>query len=408
MKPLKIVITVDRYSVGLRYFEYFLAREATARGHSVTVFAFGPRLRGGRTVVDGGFRVVYLPYLFCLTSWLWVPAPGAVLTLVRSLREIQPDVLHCMPLFSPLSVVATALTRRRRTAKVGSLFSGDLFMNHGYDKLRFNLIRIIVKSWVAKRADLVFALSDHLKGLLVEWFALPLSMIRVLPLGTDPREFRPDRALRARTRRALGLSDGDVVLVYSGKFIPDKGLDLLLRAVARLPGSAPIAKVLMVGSGSQAYQRHLERLSRELGLEGRVIFHRFVPREELAALYNAADVAVWPGTHSISMVDAVSAGLPLVMTPKFPAARSLIKDGNGLWFKGGDLDGLAAAVSSLVGDRGFRLEMGSRSRALAERELGWAAIASRYLDAYAAVLGPGSPRHVPEPDRTIALSTVAE
>ena len=383
--PLRVVITVDSYKVDLRYFEYFLARELTRRGHSVTILAFGPRISGGSTISDEGFRVVYLPYLFTLTKWFWIPTPRAIRTIMECLREVNPDVIHCMPLYSPLSLASMTFATRAKTVIVGTLFSGDLFLQHGYDKVRFNFIRNIVKNRLAKRVDLFFSLSEYLKRLLIDWFRLPASKIEVVPLGTDPDLFRPDRSLRLKARSTLDLNDRDVVLVYSGKFIPDKGLELLLRAESRISESNPDVKVLLVGKGEISYENSLKDLCRQLGIADKVVFHPFVPREELASLYNAADVAVWPGTHSISMVDAIAVGLPLVLTPKFPAADSLIKDGNGFSFKAGDLDGLVAVLKELVDNEQLRLDMGRRSRDLAERELSWTAIGSKYLDEYEAL-----------------------
>lgn len=383
---LNIIITVDRYKPSLRYFEYFLARELAISGHNVTVLTFGPRLRGGSTEREEGFRVVYLPYLFTLTSWFWIPAPGALASVARVIRDAKPDVMHCMPLYSPLSLVSAALAGPG-VVRVGSVFSGDLFMKHAYDKVRFNLIRAIVKGWVAGRADAFFALSGYLKARLTEWFAIPEDEIRVVPLGTDPDQFMPDRSLRARARSDLGFSRRDVVLVYSGKFIPDKGIELLLAAERDLAKSHPEAKVLLVGTGPAAYVEGLRGLCRELGIADKVTFHPFVARDELAALYNASDIAVWPGTHSISMVDAVSVGLPLVMTPKFPAWTSLIRNGNGLAFRAGELDDLVAALEPLVACERLRLEMGKKSRALARRELDWASIGKTYLDAYKGLVG---------------------
>ena len=109
--------------------------------------------------------------------------------------------------------------------------------------------------------------------------------VRIVPLGTEPAQFRPGVAPEA-IRRRYGL-DGGRWLLTVARLVPHKGVDVTLHALAGLAGDHPDLRYAVVGRGD--HQPALESLARELGLKDRVRFLTEVNDADLPAIYNAAD-----------------------------------------------------------------------------------------------------------------------
>jgi glycosyltransferase involved in cell wall biosynthesis len=136
----------------------------------------------------------------------------------------------------------------------------------------------------------------------------------VIPQGIE-RVPAPDPTQRAAARRALGLDPTGPVIVFFGKVLPYKGVDLLVDAVAALPASIAV-QVLVVGEcRDDALRVDLEDRATRAGERVRTRFS-FVPDAELADYLRAADLAVFPFrsvTNSSSVATALGAGLPVII-----------------------------------------------------------------------------------------------
>jgi glycosyltransferase involved in cell wall biosynthesis len=138
----------------------------------------------------------------------------------------------------------------------------------------------------------------------------------------------------------------------------------------------------LVGAGDS--QSDFEALARTLGIEERVHFAGFVPRTEIGSHFSAAHAFASPSYcegMSIAVLEAMSAGLPVVVT-RTGGTDELVQEGeNGLTFDWADVDALAGHLRSLATDRAFARRMGVAARARA-LSFSWDAIAQRYLDLF--------------------------
>jgi len=93
------------------------------------------------------------------------------------------------------------------------------------------------------------------------------------------------------------------------------------------------------------------------------------------------DIGVWPGGPSISIVEAASTGLPVVIQSS-PVEIYSIEYRNGFTFGQGSVDELRKCLNTLITDARLRADMGRRSRLLVEEKLNWKKITLQYLEAY--------------------------
>jgi glycosyltransferase involved in cell wall biosynthesis len=165
------------------------------------------------------------------------------------------------------------------------------------------------------------------------------------------------RADRAALRERLALEG--CVFLYVGRLEPEKGLDVLIRAMGDVPG-----QLVLIGSGS------LEPELRAAAGEAIRIVGQLT-RDELVPWYATADALVLPSRSEpwgMVLNEGAAAGLPLVSTDAAGAAHDLIEPGgNGFRVPADDVAALAVALRALATDPELRQVFGERSREVAER-----------------------------------------
>jgi len=242
---------------------------------------------------------------------------------------------------------------------------------------RYIISRSIMGLFSESRAGAVFAISPGIGLLVRRFFGVPKSKIRLLPLGGDVHTFQYSGTKRRELRESLGLSDDSTVVIYTGRIIPSKELHVLLSAVDNLSKQFDEMRLLVVTDD----KKELNRLTSDLACKECLIHHPLVSHDELPGLFSAADIAVWPGSPSISIAEAVSVGLPVIVK-KSPFTSYLLSNQNGFAFEGGNVDDLTRKLQILVEDTKLRSDMARQSRNLAERKLNWRVIAENFIRVY--------------------------
>jgi glycosyltransferase involved in cell wall biosynthesis len=205
--------------------------------------------------------------------------------------------------------------------------------------------------------------------------------VRVFANTVDVDEFAADAQRLAPSRpdlrRPLGAGASDVVVLSVARLAPEKGLDVLVRAVA----GAADPRLLLVVAGGGAERARLERLARDLGV--RLVLVGDVEWERIVQLYVAADVFALLSERepwAVVVNEAAACGLPLVLSDRVGAAHDLLRDGeNGSLVAAGDVDAAAAALRELAADPELRRVQGARSRELA-RDWGYGPSVDGFLD----------------------------
>lgn len=180
----------------------------------------------------------------------------------------------------------------------------------------------------------------------------------VIPqFGVDPDLFKPDR--QKEDSRERGLAIGCVA-----RLLEDKGVDVLLRAIAGLPG---VWRLYILGVGP--HRAILETLVRELALTDRVIFDSPIASARMPAYLNGLDVLVlpsrtrpnWKEQFGRVLVEAMACGIPVIGSTcgEIP---NVIGDA-GLTFPEENATALRDALMRLQRDEALRHELAARGRA---------------------------------------------
>ena len=155
---------------------------------------------------------------------------------------------------------------------------------------------------------------------------------------------------------------------------PRKGINFLLHALSILAGRGVAAHCLVAGGGSMLRQN--QRLAARLQVENRVTFAGFVG--DVRSILEATDVFVFPaveeGAGSLSVLEAMSVGAPMVITKIDGLPEDVEHGESGLLVPSQDPVALADALEKLLGDRDLARRLGRGARAAYERKFSMAAM----------------------------------
>lgn len=348
-----------------------IALQMAALGHQVTILTSAHRSlprrerRGGveirriRTLRRGLDRSNLLEIgLFMASACFWA--------LFHPKAETPDAVVAFFGI--PGGPPALLLSLRHRIPYVVSLRGGDVPGLSSRIRLYHRVMRpLTLLVW--RRAARVIANSRHAAQLARA--TAPETVIELVPNGVDSEAFAPIDAVRP--------GEG-VRMLYVGRLTRgEKGLDVLLRAVAELSGeSGPHLEIH--GDGHDRVE--LEALVRSLGLAHQVSFHGWADRAALPAIYRGADLFTIAsreeGMPNV-VLEAMASGLPVVGTA-IAGIEDLVVDGiTGRLVPSEDPAAFAAAVRELAADPELRREMGRAGRRRVEADFTWRRVAEAYL-----------------------------
>jgi glycosyltransferase involved in cell wall biosynthesis len=176
-------------------------------------------------------------------------------------------------------------------------------------------------------------------------------------------------------------------LLFVGRLIPYKGVELLLRAVEIAARRFSI-ELDIVGGEDPVYKDFLLKLIRELQLKSSVNFRGPVPREQLPSLYRRADVFCFPtlcDTYGIALLEAMSCGCA-VLVSDVAGAGEIVNGENGLKVRLNTPDQYireyAEKIMALAQNHELRAGLGETARKFVLREHDWGRIGAQVLAVY--------------------------
>jgi len=313
-----------------------------------------------RTVFLGGVRVPGLRRVL-RHDYPVTPAIG------RALRRTKPDVVLVSGWSTFASQAAIAWSRTRRVPYVLLVESHDLGPRSGWRRA----VRRAVVPPVVRSAAGVLAVGTAARESMIAHGAAP-DRVRIFANTVDVAAWSKRAAglamRRAELRSEREIGGEDVVVLFVGRLVREKGLELLVRAIAE----AGDERLRLVVAGSGRERDVLAELAQELGV--RLTIRGDLAEEPLAEEYAVADLFALLSLHEtwgVVVNEAAASGLPLVLSERVGAAYDLLLDGeNGFLVPAGDVAAAAAALRKLAGDPALRRGAGARSRELV-REWGY-------------------------------------
>jgi glycosyltransferase involved in cell wall biosynthesis len=190
---------------------------------------------------------------------------------------------------------------------------------------------------------------------------------------------------RGAARRILAVCDDEFVVGCVGRLVELKNLAVAIRATAHLASILPGVRLVLIGSGP--LQPDLEALARELGIEERVSL--LGERSDARDLLPGLDAFLMPSLtegHSIALLEAAAAGLPIVATNVGGNPEIVEHERTGLLVPTNDDTSISRALQRLQGNRTLAAQLGSDARAWVLGHVSVPAMADAYEAVYAEAL----------------------
>lgn len=272
-------------------------------------------------------------------SWL----PGLAYGLGRIIDKIRPDIIH---------------TRLSSAARTGGYWGKrkQIAVIQSVDKYP--------KAHYHKNADLLLPCSISVKEHLLS-LGFAEEKMRVVLNPLEVARYKPDPAMRAQTRTALGIDDGVILITGAGRFVEWKGFDNLISAYADLLAKNSLTRentrLLLAGDGEE--KERLLKLIRETTVGENIIMPGFA--QDIRPYLQASDIFVLPSKtpepFGIVLLEAMATGLACVAT-RGGGALDMITDGqNGIFAELNSVSSLSAALELAAGERNIRKKLASEA-----------------------------------------------
>ncbi len=268
------------------------------------------------------------------------------------------------------------------------------FRNHGWKTLITEAIRVglqklavidVCLRWTASQCTRALAVTRETES---EMWTLGARQTGLLPaVSLDDVELETIR--RSADDPTTRADVGDLTLLFVGRLIPWKGVDLAIRALAA--SDREDLRFRVIGEGPE--RSRLEGLAASLGIAGRVEFAGVLPRDEVLAAYGHADGFLYPSLHDSGgqvVLEAMAAGLPVICL-RVGGPNTLVDEGSGWKVTAREprqvVTDLAESLREFASGRELRMARGISARTRAARTFSAGEFGRHLRKHYADLLG---------------------
>ncbi len=362
---MKILIATDNYYPnvnGASYSAQRLAYQLHLRHHDVLVIAPSRKIHD-ETFVHWDiktFGIRSMPLERIRIAWPFISSN----IIEQTIKIFRPDIIHIQSHFY-ISRKSALIAKKLGIPVVGTNHFMPENIVHYLHAPALAKNRLTKLGWThfCRTFNLLDAVTtptqtaaNHLKGIGLN------KPVKVISNGIDLKRFNPSndgQKLKIRCQ----LPDRPILL-FVGRLDKDKNLESVIRAFKNVVNKVPIQLVL---AGIGAEESRLKELTCELHLKSNITFTGFVSNEELSSLYALAHVFIMAGhveLQSISTMEAMATGLPVIAANAMALPELVHNKQNGFLFNHGDVDAIATAIYKLFTNPVLHQSMSQESLAI--------------------------------------------
>ena len=243
-----------------------------------------------------------------------------------------------------------------------------------------------VEWWLGYESWRVIACSRYMEDELKRVFQIPEDKLRIIPNGVYPQEFQKTDIDPSKIRNRYS-SPNEKIIFHVGRIVREKGLGVLLEAMPRVLEAEPRVKLVIAGKGP--YLDELKHRAYQLGIYNRIYFTGYIDDNTRNALFQCADVAVFPSLYEpfgIVALEGMAAGTPVVVSDT-GGMSEIIKHGvNGLKAYTNNVISLADNIIWALQHPDHTLQMKHKAMEDVKTIYNWDRIAIKTKEVYEQVL----------------------
>jgi glycosyltransferase involved in cell wall biosynthesis len=299
-------------------------------------------------------------------------SPTTLLAVLKLSRFIIREKIRVLHAFDSSGIFGIPLAR---TLGVDVILTSTLGHRDLLDRKTRKQFKLI-----DRLADAIVVNCEAMRKHLTDDFSVPSNRIELCYNGVDTTEFYPSTAPKPISVAGASIVIGSICVLR-----PEKALEILQEAFAKILPLAPDAKLLIVGNGPELQK--LKANSKRLGIEEASLFMPAV--SAVAPLMRSIDIFVscsHSEAFSNSILEAMACGC-CVVASRVGGTPELIEDQErGLLFTPGNVEELAQSLVRLLSDVGLRKELGQNAAQFAVKNLSIEIAVERTSDIYQKLL----------------------
>lgn len=314
---------------------------------------------------------------------------GNLWRMVRVIRKLRPDIVHC---YNPRAMLYGGLAARFVGIKavIGSLSAfACMVPDRRYAFLPQKLITASRKNrlrnrFVAMLVRRIAVVSQKLGEGFCSFNRISLSRLRLVPYGVrtgEPAGSGTRESSRLSIRASLGLAPGDIVVGSVGRLVEQKDYPTQFRGFAAAWRAEPRLRMILVGDGP--LRAELESLAQSLGIAERVSMLGY--RSDVAKLFHAMDIFALASKFEpfgIAILEAKANGVPILSSAVNEIPDILSQGKCGKLFEASSAEGFANALLDLIRDPPGTRAMAAAAYREAEERHGLKAMIDAYQGLY--------------------------
>jgi glycosyltransferase involved in cell wall biosynthesis len=373
---MKILICTESFYPnisGVAVFTRNLAQKMAKRGHSVTLIAPSPKYTPYQEILEG-VRIQRLPSKKNKYREGYFISKSPFLRVSKIIEEFRPDVIH---LQDPAGICFATLRKARKLkipVVVTNHFSLEYIVSYlsPFFKTFQSLILFVIArylNWFYNQCQVLTCPTQTV----AKRFKGPITKVRleVISNGVDLSRFMPYYGDISSLKRKWQIPLKRKVILFIGRLDVDKEVETLINAIPKVIKKID-AHLVIIGGGKE--KENLIQRVKDYQLTSRVTFIDFIPYEDkiLPKAYQMAEVFVNPCPHetqSIVTLEAQATGLPVVVANSGALPELVKNEINGLCFRPGDDQDLAAKIIKVLTNKTLAKKMGQKGLEMIEEHL---------------------------------------
>jgi glycosyltransferase involved in cell wall biosynthesis len=352
-----------------RDYFYELSAQQVKNGHEIDVLTWKKDGGFSEERMAEGFVVHRLPGLNFRVKGIVQEYPYLP-SLPAEIETLKPEVVHVESHLFLTAFQAIMKAKRLRLPCVVTVHG--VFAERGrianfaqYAYLRSLGLKIL------QGADRVVCLTQS-DAAEIEKYGCSSEKIRLVPNAVDTQLFKPCKEVE------------DNLVVWVGRFVPEKGVEYLIKATKTVSDKFSSAKFLLIGYGP--LKAKIIEMAHAYGLIGKfVTFAGPLSRGEIAQILSKATVFVFPSLKEglpLSVLEALACGNPVVGS-NIPGISDIVTHGqNGLLVSPRNPDALANAILTLLEDENLRRRSSQNARRLIVEKYSWNIVLNKIEEVY--------------------------
>ena len=403
MRVLHVVQTPLNFVGGPATYVKELAENLAKRGLKVGIVA--PYAKPSKEIAEltKKFGIEYhsidttiLPKMLLRDPWFFS------ITAHRSLSEIvrDYDIINVHVESLPLQAALKSFEDRSLVVTVHgwSLYEDYRSIRESFDLYKLiHLITVATRQYLALRllienSRAIVAVSGYLREILMGHFPKAKDKTVVIHNAVNTDIFRPidrDMALEKvksilvrRCESLVSLDDEMSIILFVGRIGPQKGVDVLLKSLARIRRKGWV--LFLVGEGNARYVKRLKDMVSRLNLKSQVCFIGGITRVYLPYFYSSAQVFVLPSRFEglpATILEAMACGAPVIATRVGGIPEAIIDGVSGALVEPNSVEQLQKALERLLDDPNHRDRL-SKTALRAARKFSWDSAVNQYYQLY--------------------------